>query len=232
LTIALCLFLFDDKAIRRVLPKYLMPVPLVLSTQEKLVIKFRTAFIAVMAGLIIVITATQIWMLSTRERPAEKLAMVLEYLDSYRVANMYHVFPTMTTERIELEVTGSDDGIEWKKYRFKYKPDDLDQQPGLVMPHQPRLDWQIWFVPLHSKHLPWFEQFVYALLEGAEDVDDLLEHNPFPDKPPRYINVDAYKYTFTAPGQKQQTGRWWNREALGPFLPLPGVVHAAQDVNK
>jgi hypothetical protein len=92
------------------------------------------------------------------------------------------------------------------------------------MPHQPRLDWQMWFVPLHSRHLPWFEEFLYALLDNAPHAVKLLEHNPFPDKPPRYIHVDAYRYTFTTPDQRQQSGNWWQREALGPFLPLPGVI--------
>jgi hypothetical protein len=92
------------------------------------------------------------------------------------------------------------------------------------MPHQPRLDWQMWFVPLHSKHLPWFEEFLYTLLDNSPHVTGLLAYNPFPDEPPRYINVDAYKYTFTTPEQKELTGNWWKREALGPFLPLPGVM--------
>jgi hypothetical protein len=137
---------------------------------------------------------------------------------------MYHVFPTMTTERIELEISGSVDGVEWKQYRFKYKPEALEKRPQLIMPHQPRLDWQMWFVPLHPKHLPWFEAFLYALLQNAPDVNTLLAYNPFPDQAPRYIKVDAYRYTFTTPEQRERTGRWWNREALGPFLPLAGIM--------
>lgn len=224
LTIALCLFLFDDKAIRRVLPARLEPSYLALPSQGQLVMKLRTVFIALMALFIFAISLTQLWTLSTRKDVGESLGKLTGYMESYRVVNMYHVFPTMTTQRIELELSGSIDGKEWKQYRFKYKPGYLDQHPQLVMPHQPRLDWQIWFVPLHAKHLPWFEEFLYALLDNSADVTALLEHNPFTDKAPRYIRVDAYKYGFTSDEQRRQTGNWWQREALGPFLPLPGVM--------
>jgi hypothetical protein len=224
LTIALCLFLFDDKALRSIMPKKLHIPPLPQPGQNRTVAGLRKVTITVMAVFILVISCAQLWMLSTGQYIGGTAGKVLERLQAYRVVNMYHVFPTMTTQRVELELSGSYDGIEWKTYRFKYKPGDLDKRPQFIMPYQPRLDWQMWFVPLHSKHLPWFEEFLYALLNNSRDAVKLLEYNPFPDKPPRYINVDAYRYTFTTPEQREQTGNWWNREALGPFLPLPGLM--------
>lgn len=224
LTIALCLFLFDDRALRRVIPKSLQHGRQLQAVQVNHTIGFRTVAMSVLAACILVVSCAQLWMLSTGNVVSGRLGTVIEHMDSYRVVNMYHVFPTMTTERIELELSGSIDGVEWRTYRFKYKPADLDKQPQIVMPHQPRLDWQMWFVTLHAKHLPWFEQFLYALLDNSPDVISLLDNNPFPEQAPRYINVDAYKYTFTTPEQRQKTGNWWQREALGPFLPLPGVM--------
>ena len=229
LTIALCLFLFDDRALRHVMPARLQPSILIVQVRDKLVIQLRTASIAIMAGIILVVSFAQLWMLSTGQTTGGSAGKMLEHMDAYRVVNMYHVFPTMTTERIELELSGSIDGKEWKTYRFRYKPGYLDERPRLVMPHQPRLDWQMWFVTLHAKHLPWFEEFLYALLDNSPDVIALLDNNPFPDEAPRYINVDAYKYTFTTPEQRLQSGNWWNREALGPFLPMPGVMRTTQD---
>jgi hypothetical protein len=231
LTIALCLFLFDDKALRSVLPVKLSAFRPVQPTTSQLVTVIRTSALSLIAAFILVVSCAQLVMLSTGKPVGGIMNRVLEYMESYRVFNMYHVFPTMTTERIELIVSGSIDGSDWRQYRFKYKPGALDERPQLVMPHQPRLDWQMWFVPLHPKHLPWFEEFLYALLRNSPDVSALLAHDPFPDQPPRYIKVDAYRYTFTTPEQKKQTGRWWNREALGPFLPLPGVerpLHSLQ----
>ena len=231
LTIALCLFLFDDKALRSILPKKLHIPYLPQPVQAGFALQLRNVAFTVMAVVILFISFTQLWMLSTDKTVGGRLGKVQEYIDAYRVANMYHVFPTMTTQRVELELSGSIDGIEWMTYRFKYKPGYLDKRPELVMPYQPRLDWQMWFVPLHSKHLPWFEEFLYALLDNSPDAVELLEHNPFPDKPPRFIHVDAYKYTFTTPEQREQSGNWWNREALGPFLPLTGVMRTEQDIN-
>ena len=119
------------------------------------------------------------------------------------------------------------------KHRFicgdRELSEELDQRPQLIMPHQPRLDWQIWFVPLGARHLPWFEAFLYTLLQESHDVGQLLQHNPFPDEPPRYIRVEAFRYTFTTPEQRRQTGHWWRREALGPFLPLPGLIRTVED---
>ncbi|HEY5281768.1 MAG TPA: lipase maturation factor family protein [Polyangia bacterium] len=31
---------------------------------------------------------------------------------------------------------------------LKYKPGDLNHRPAFVAPHQPRLDWQMWFAAL------------------------------------------------------------------------------------
>lgn len=224
LTIALCLFLFDDRALRSVVPEKLRIPPLTQTVHSRPVAVFRQVAIPAMAVFILVISSAQLWMLSTGQYLGGTLGKVLDYLDTYRVVNMYHVFPTMTTQRVELELSGSLDGIEWKTYRFKYKPGELDKRPQFIMPYQPRLDWQMWFVPLNPKHLPWFEEFLYALLNNSKDAVKLLEYNPFPDEPPRYINVDAFRYTFTTPEQREQTGNWWNREALGPFLPLPGIM--------
>jgi hypothetical protein len=229
LTIALCLFLFDDKALRRVIPSKFEIPRLPQPSQAKFIVQSRSAMINLMAVFILIVSFAQLWILSTKRPVIEPLQTVVGQLESYRVVNMYHVFPTMTTERIELVVSGSHDGREWKQYRFKYKPDELDQRPQWIMPHQPRLDWQMWFVTLHPKHLPWFEEMLYTLLQESHDVDSLLQHNPFPDQPPRYIKVDTYRYTFTTPEQRAQTGHWWQREAQGPILPLPGVMRIPED---
>lgn len=229
LTIALCLFLFDDKALRRVIPANFALPPLLQPSQARFIVQFRSTVITLMAAFILIVSIAQLWILSTKRPVIEPLQTVLDHLESYRLVNMYHVFPTMTTERIELEIAGSHDGREWKQYRFKYKPDELDQRPQWIMPHQPRLDWQMWFVTLSPKHLPWFEEMLYTLLEESHDVDSLLQHNPFPEQPPRFIKVEAYRYTFTTPEQRAQTGHWWQREAQGPFLPLTGVARIPED---
>lgn len=51
-----------------------------------------------------------------------------------------------------------------------YKPGNVSRVPPVVAPHQPRLDWQMWFAALaHHSSSPWFTSFVYRLLQGKED---------------------------------------------------------------
>ena len=41
---------------------------------------------------------------------------------------------------------------------------------SFIVPHQPRLDWQMWFAALATyEQNPWFVSFIYRLLEGQKD---------------------------------------------------------------
>ena len=219
LTIILCLFLFDDRALRNVLPERFQ-ASLNWQRRTKSHAAARYA-VGLLAAVILVTSTLKLYELGTNRTITGSLKTALYYTTAYSIANKYHVFPTMTTQRIELEIQGSLDGTEWKTYRFKYKPDELDERPQFIIPHQPRLDWQMWFVTLHPRHLPWFGYFLEALLDNSPTVTALLQHNPFPEDPPRYLRVNAYRYRFTSPAQRSETGNWWQRTALGPFTPLP-----------
>ena len=221
LTIVLCLFLFDDKALQRVLPQRLATG---LACQPLVAVKttvLRRYAVGVLASFILFTGTLKLYEVATDRSITGYTGQLLNTASVYSIVNKYHVFPTMTTQRFELEVLGSYDGINWKPYGFKYKPDELDERPQFIIPHQPRLDWQMWFVTLHPRHVPWFGEFLMALLDNAPAATALLQHNPFADSPPRYIRVDAYRYHFTNRKERQQTGNWWRREALGPFTPLP-----------
>jgi hypothetical protein len=125
----------------------------------------------------------------------------------------------MTTDRPEIIVEGSNDGKNWKTYQFKYKPDDLSKRPSFVAPHQPRLDWQMWFAALGvARQNPWFVNFCIRLLEGSRPVLNLLEENPFPKVPPKYIRAKVYNYEFTNLKEMRESGNWWNRTLRGQYL--------------
>jgi hypothetical protein len=224
LTIVLCLFLFDDKALQRVLPGRLstalawQPTPADGSNNNAV----RRFAVGLLAAVIFSAGSLKLYELATDRDIPGNSGYLLNLLSVFSIVNKYHVFPTMTTHRIELEVLGSYDGKEWQPYRFKYKPDVMHERPQFIIPHQPRLDWQMWFVTLHPRHVPWFADFLMALLDNSPAVTALLQDNPFADKlPPRYLRVDAYLYHFTDHEERQRTGNWWRREALGPFTPLP-----------
>jgi hypothetical protein len=93
--------------------------------------------------------------------------------------------------------------------------------PGFVAPHQPRLDWQMWFAALGSlEESPWFLNFLARLLQGEPSVVRLLRANPFPAGPPRYVRAQLYDYHFTDRAARRSTGAWWRREPLGLYCPV------------
>src|SRR5438034_1269638 len=73
---------------------------------------------------------------------------LLDAVAPFRSINGYGLFRVMTTERPEIVVEGSRDTMAWREYRFRWKPGDVTRRPRFVAPHQPRLDWQMWFAAL------------------------------------------------------------------------------------
>jgi lipase maturation factor 1 len=132
----------------------------------------------------------------------------------------YGLFMVMTTTRPEIIVEGSYDGANWLPYEFRFKPGDVNRRPGFVAPHQPRLDWQMWFASLgRCEDNPWFVAFERRLLEGSPPVLRLLKTNPFPDAPPRFLRTTTYVYRFSDTATRLETGAWWQRSLLGPYCP-------------
>jgi hypothetical protein len=175
-----------------------------------------------LATVIIAITCLQLFA-TVRVRPAwfQPVAATYQWIASFRSLNSYGLFAVMTPARPEIIVEGSNDGVTWLAYEFKCKPGDLKHRPAFVAPHQPRLDWQMWFAALGRwQDNPWFGNFCVRLLQGSPEVLALLEKNPFPDQPPRYIRAIAYDYRFTSFAERRQTGDWWRRENPREYMPV------------
>ena len=160
--------------------------------------------------------------LLVRARPHARVPNPLRRMAGHAMAlrtlNTYGLFANMTTRRPEVVVEGSLDGNTWRPYTFRFKPGDPARAPRQVAPHQPRLDWQMWFAALGPAP-QWFVDFVVRLLEGSPDVLGLLETNPFLDHPPRIIRARLYDYHFTDASTRRATGAWWTRRYLGEYLP-------------
>ena len=85
--------------------------------------------------------------------------------------NNYGLFAVMTTERPEIVIEGTIDGQDWKPYGFRYKPGPLDRAPVWNSPHQPRLDWQMWFAALGDyRRNVWLGNLMRRLLQGEPTV--------------------------------------------------------------
>ena len=143
------------------------------------------------------------------------------FLDSWPIVNHYGLFSIMTTSRLEIVVEGSRDGKTWLPYEFKFKPGDLKRAPPWVAPHQPRLDWQMWFAALSDYRLnSWFVAFLIRLLQGSAPVLAMLKDNPFPNSPPIYVRAVVYEYRFTTRAQRRASGAWWTREKRWLYCPV------------
>jgi lipase maturation factor 1 len=155
----------------------------------------------------------------------QAIAPIAEAVAPLRSINSYGLFAVMTTTRPEIVVEGSNDGQRWDAYEFKYKPGDLNRRPPFVAPHQPRLDWQMWFAALgRYEENVWFQNFCVRLLEGSPQVLGLLARDPFGGRPPKYVRAELYRYHFARPAEAlraaEENGRWWTRERLGAYSPV------------
>ena len=225
LTIALCLLLIDDSVICRgssSLPRgTLAASPTVARGIRKLADRLSTyAAIAV----IVFTLPINLRLIYSAFEPEEEWSPLLGGINTrvepFRAVNGYGLFRVMTKDRKEIVIEGSADGSEWKPYEFKWKPGDVMRAPGWCQPHQPRLDWQMWFAALgNPRERVWFSQLIIALLRDKAPVTALFEKNPFAESPPRYVRATIYRYRFTTAEEHRQTGAWWKREELGEYLP-------------
>lgn len=217
LAILLCLFLFEDKDIVKRLP-----VRLCQSIKERQPIASKAVNVCsgVWAGLVLLICAVYVWMYHAGQYPMAPLKSVLRLTSAFSVVNNYGPFAVMTTVRPEIIVQGSQDGEHWQTYPFKYKPGDLDRCLGWNVPHQPRLDWQMWFAALQlPNQRGWFVKFLHRLQQGSAPVLALLADNPFAGQPPRYVRAVIYRYRFTESKERAETGNIWKREYAGIYWP-------------
>ncbi len=218
LTLALCLLLLDDRAWPRRIRERLAPAPTDPSVPRR---RWPSWLMAPVAAVLLTLSATDLRGRLDRDwRPPLWLTSLKQATAPWGLTSSYGLFAVMTTERLEIEVEGSRDGTTWLPYTFRYKPGDPARAPGFVAPHQPRLDWQMWFAALGNyRQNPWFVNFCVRLLEGSPPVLGLLETNPFPDAPPAYIRARVYEYRFTDIRERRETGRWWRRTEKGMYLP-------------
>ena len=214
LSVALCLTLLDDDAWPRRLRECLQA--------GRTARGWPTVVLVPVACVLFVLGALELSLtLGLQWRWPAPVVALYRAARPFRTVNGYGLFAVMTTTRPEIVVEGSDDGVTWLPYEFKWKPGDVRRRPGFVEPHQPRLDWQMWFAALGSyDDTPWFAAFLERLLRGSPPVLALLERNPFPAAPPRYVRAMLYDYRFADPGVRRREGAWWRREAKGPYSPV------------
>ncbi len=219
LSCALCLFLLDDLALSRT-SRPVQPagdIAAVASAPNRM----RRAMLITVAVITVPVSALYLTASLDLPMPGSPLILPMAQLISpLRAVSRYGLFAVMTTMRDEIVLEGSDDGTSWSEYEFRYKPGDTQRRPPWVAPHQPRLDWQMWFAALDRFDAqPWFQALCVRLLEGSPPVLRLLASDPFQGRPPRYLRAVLYRYHFSDATARRTQGAWWTRERLGPYSP-------------
>lgn len=146
-------------------------------------------------------------------------------LKNYHLPSPYGFFHVPNDERgrFEIVIEGSNKLLgKWKEYNFRFKPGKVSGKLSIVAPHQPRLDWQMWFAarsPYDQNQ--WFLNFIYRLLSNKQEVLELMDTNPFPENPPKYVRATLYKYHFASKNttKRYAASDWWTREAVEEYLP-------------
>jgi hypothetical protein len=136
------------------------------------------------------------------------------------VSHSYGLFRAMTgrgvggeVARPELVILGRRGEGNWSELPFRWKPNlERGSSPAWVAPHQPRLDWQMWFAALapdvNHSGAPWILTLCAKLLAGSKDVFRLLAPGPFSaDAPPEEVQIMRYTSEFTSNWHKRE---WWS----------------------
>jgi lipase maturation factor 1 len=161
------------------------------------------------------------------------MATLVGAVQPLRSINNYGLFAVMTKTRPEIIIEGSNDGQTWLAYEFNHKPGDVKRRPRFIAPHQPRLDWQMWFAALSTaEQNPWFINLCIRLLQGQPEVLALLEKNPFPGKPPEHLRAVLYNYKFTTPKTLLEVREWWSREYIRDYLGPISLRHSNRQASE
>jgi hypothetical protein len=240
LVLFLAFLLLDDNFLIRYLPRWMKKPDLSLlpresapnenkkpedKTKDTWISLSRERFARFQLSLVVVVllwifyatTARLIWMfVPSVPLPTSPVAA----LEPFRIANQYGLFAVMTPNRYEIEFQGSNDGENWIAYPFRFKPQNLNEAPGIYAPYQPRFDWNLWFASLGPWNAaPIVPRTEARLLTNDPDVIGLFAKNPFPNAPPRRIRVVIWQYWFSSTAEKHAHGVWWRRELLGLYAP-------------
>jgi hypothetical protein len=210
ITIVLAFAAFDDAALSRVLP--------VARPALEQSVPFDVAVILV--TLLVV---------GLSYRPARNLLSSRQLMNSsfdpLHLVNTYGAFGSVTKQRYEVVIEGTVDpeptaASDWREYEFKAKPGDVRRRPPQYAPYHLRLDWLMWFAAFSSpRYHEWFMPLLAKLLAGDRPTIALLARDPFPGGPPQVVRAQLWLYRFTTPAERRQTGAWWHRTYVRPYVP-------------
>ena len=224
LTISLCLPLMNDSVLQKIIPEKLLTFLNItirnnntkidnIASEPIFKIRLAQTFKLSVAIILTLLSLVKILSLSGFIYQIPLIETIDESISPFCIANSYGLFAVMTKARPEITIEGSYDGINFKEYTFKFKPGPLNRMLPIIAPYQPRLDWQLWFIALDENNIsPILKNLVYGLMLNYKPILNLIDYNPFLDKPPNIIKVSIYDYHMTNYKEFFKTGNYWYRD--------------------
>jgi hypothetical protein len=144
------------------------------------------------------------------------VAPLAAFYEPWRLINTYHLFGHITRERIEPELQVEVDGY-WQAFALRHKPGDPQRPPAFVAPHQPRVDFQLWFYGLSFQRgmPPYVRALLERLCSDPAAVQELFSA-PLPPNP-QAVRMGFWRYRFSAPDEPTA---WWTRELVATTRPV------------
>jgi hypothetical protein len=217
LAAALHVFLLDERELAR-LPAWLQPRTRAPGPRAPLLRKLGLSTLGLYLGL----SALEAAVHFTEGGPwLAALEPVRGLFEPLRLVNTYHLFASITRERIEPEPQiEPEGGGAWVGLELRHKPGDLARRPDYVAPHQPRVDFQLWFhgLSFQSRQPLYVASLLGHLCDDRPAVQSLFRA-PLP--PARAVRMAYYQYHFASPAEHRATGRWWNRTLLDTTATIP-----------
>lgn len=148
---------------------------------------------------------------------AARLPMITplsEAIAPFRVINTYQLFGHITRQRIEPEFQVLS-GEQWLPQHLKYKPGPLHRELALVAPHQPRLDFRLWFYGLSQQRgTPTY--IVNLLRRLCQEPSAVASF--FAEPLPEHVaatRVTFWHYRFSTSLERANSRQLWQRSPLG-----------------
>lgn len=210
LTIIPAIACFDDECLLWLVPKSLrarIPAPRESTKAQTIAASLYAAIVAILS-------------IGPVSNLLSKKQVMNTSFEPLGLVNTYGAFGSVDRERYEIILSGTasespDEEATWLEYEFPCKPGDIQRRPCLITPYHYRLDWQMWFAAKSRiERQPWLIHLVDKILRGDNSAKPLLAHDPFPDKPPRFLRAQLYRYRFAPIGDKAH----WERELVGEYM--------------
>jgi hypothetical protein len=157
---------------------------------------------------------------------------IFELNERFRLVNSYHLFASVTRERIEPELQtlaagqpvdqdADDRPGAWTAHDLWHKPGDPRRAPDFVAPHQPRVDFQLWFYGLafRRREPAYLSALVRRMCEDPAAVQPLFR-SPLPPHPAA-VRLVYWQYHFADRAEHRATGAWWTRQPLAASRAIP-----------